>query len=302
MKSSKALAGKRGISVKRVLGASLMMFSALGLVISLFGLLAVCKVRGPIAQSADEVLTLSLTALNTTSQSLDLVQSALGEAQDALGAVETVILDTGDGLHNTGALMGSLSDALAGDLPQVILSSQDSLTAAEEGAAVIERMLYALNVISALTGVTYDPDVSLTESFARLNQSLDDVPQTLAEVDESLNGVQDNLNSMQPSFTDLTGTLSESEAILAEMEASIDDYNGVIQELSLKIGGLQESLPNWIRIATFALYFLLIWLAVSQIGLLWQGWEMVSYHPAQVEARLRELEEKVGELLQEAKK
>lgn len=302
MKSSKALAAKRGISVKRVLGASLMIFSALGLVISLLGLLAVCKVSEPIAQSADEVLTLSLTALNTTSQSLDLVQSALGEAQDALGAVETVILDTGDGLHNTGALMGSLSEALAGDLPQVILNSQDSLTAAEEGAAVIERMLYSLNAISALTGVTYDPDVSLTESFARLNQSLDDVPQTLAQVDESLNAVQDNLNSMQPSFTDLTGTLSESEAILVEMQASIDDYNGVIQELSLKMGGLQESLPNWIRIATFALYFLLIWLAISQIGLLWQGWEMVSFHPAQVEVRVRELEEKVGELLQEATK
>lgn len=301
MKSSKALAAKRGISLKRVLGVSLMIFSALGLVISLFGLLAVCKVSGPFAQSADEALTLSLTALNTTSQSLDLVQSALGEAQDALGAVETVILDTGDGLHNTGALMGSLSDALAGDLPQVILSSQHSLTAAEEGAAVIERMLHGLNVISALTGVTYDPDVSLTESFARLNQSLDDVPQTLAEVDGTLNAVQDNLNSMQPSFTDLTGTLKESEAILAEMEASIDDYNGVIQELSLKIGGLQESLPNWIRIVTFALYFLLIWLAVSQIGLLWQGWEMVSYHPAQVEARLRELEQQIERLPQEAK-
>lgn len=301
MKSSKALAAKRGISLKRVLGVSLMIFSALGLVISLFGLLAVCKVSGPFAQSADEALTLSLTALNTTSQSLDLVQSALGEAQDALGAVETVILDTGDGLHNTGALMGSLSDALAGDLPQVILRSQHSLTAAEEGAAVIERMLHGLNVISALTGVTYDPDVSLTESFARLNQSLDDVPQTLAEVDGTLNAVQDNLNSMQPSFTDLTGTLKESEAILAEMEASIDDYNGVIQELSLKIGGLQESLPNWIRIVTFALYFLLIWLAVSQIGLLWQGWEMVSYHPAQVEARLRELEQQIERLPQEAK-
>lgn len=302
MKSSKALAGKRGISVKRVLGASLMMFSALGLVISLLGLLAVCKVSGPFAQSADEALTLSLTALNTTSQSLDLVQSALGEAQGALGAVETVIQDVDEGLQNTAALTGSLSDALGGDLPQVILSSQHSLTAAEEGAAVIERMLYSLNAISALTGVTYDPDVSLTESFARLNQSLDDVPQTLAEVDESLNAVQDNLNSMQPSFTDLTGTLSESEAILAEMEASIDDYNGVIQELSLKIGGLQESLPNWIRITTFALYFLLIWLAVSQIGLLWQGWEMVSYHPAQVEARLRELEEKIERLPQEATK
>ena len=302
MKSSKALAGKRGISVKSVLGASLMIFSALGLVISLLGLLAVCKVSGPFAQSADEAVTLSLTALNTTSQSLDLVQSALSEAQDALGAVETVIQDVDEGLQNTAALTGSLSDALGGDLPQVILNSQDSLTAAEEGAAVIEQMLYALNAISALTGVTYDPDVSLTQGFARLNQSLDAVPQTLDEVDENLIAVRDNLKGMQPGFTDLSDTLIESEALLVETQTSVDDYNRVVQELSVKISRLQNTLPNWLRIATFALYFLLIWLAISQIGLLWQGWEMVSYHPAQVEVRVRELEEKVGQLLQEATK
>lgn len=302
MNSPGALATKRGISVKRVLGVTLMIFSALGLVLSLSGLFVVCKVSGPFAQSADEALALSLTALNTTGQSLDLVHSALDEAGDALGTVESVIQDIDEGLQNTAALMGSLSDALGADLPQVILDSQDSLTAAEEGAAVIEQMLYALNAISALTGVTYDPDVSLTQSFARLNQSLDAVPQTLAEVDDNLNAVQDNLNSMQPGFTDLSDTLSESEAILAETQAGVDDYNAVAQELSVNISRLQETLPNWMRVATFALYFLLIWLGISQIGLLWQGWEMVSYHPAQLEGRVRQLEEKVEKLLQEVNK
>ncbi len=33
-----------------------------------------------------------------------------------------------------------------------------------------------------------------------------------------------------------------------------------------------------------------IWLAVSQIGFLWQGWEMASYQPGLVEVRVRELE------------
>jgi len=302
MNSSRALASKRGISLKRILGVGLMIFSALGLVISLFGMLAVCKVREPVAQSAGEALTLTLTALDTTSQSLDVVHSALGETQDALGAMQTVVQGTGDGLENTGALMGSLSDALGGDLTQVILDSQRSLAAAEEGAAVIERMLYGLNVISALTGTTYDPDVSLTESLALMNQSLDTVPQTLAEVDENLDAVQENLNGMQTGFTDLTTTLDESGAIVVEAQTSVDDYSRVVQELSVKISGLQEDLPNRIRTATFWLYFLLIWLAISQIGLLDQGWEMVSYDPAQVEARVAELEERVEKLLQEARK
>ena len=107
---------------------------------------------------------------------------------------------------------------------------------------------------------------------------------------------------MQTGFTDLTTTLNLSGAIVVEAQASVDDYSSVVQELSVKISGLQEDLPNRIRTATFWLYFLLIWLAISQIGLLYQGWEMVRYHPAQVEARVAELEERVEKLLQEAKK
>ncbi len=293
---SRGFPNKRGPLLKRVFGLGLMIFSALGLVISLLGLVAVLRLNKPVAQSADDALALTLTALDTTGQTLGLLHSALGEAQDALGVMETVVQSTEDGLQNTGALIGSLSDALAGDLPPMISNSQDSLSAAEEGAAVIERMLYGLNVISALTGVTYDPDESLTESLARLNDNLDVVPRTLANVDENLNAVQENLNGMQAGFTDVTPTLEESEAILVEAQATVDDYISVIDEVSLRTRSLRASLPNWIRTATFALYFLLIWLAISQIGLLWQGWEMVSYHPAQIEDRLHQLEETVEKL------
>jgi len=302
MNLSKALAPKKGVLVKRILGLSLMIFSALGLAISLSGLLAVSMVSNQVGQSADEALTLTLASLDTTSQSLDLVHSALGEAQDALGVMETVVRGTDDSLQNTGALIGSLSDFLIGDLSPAISNSQHSLTAAEEGAAVIEEMLYSLNAISMLTGMTYDPDVSLTESFARINQSLDTMPESLTEVDENLNAVRESLNSVQTDFTDLITTLNESEAILVEAQTGVDDYSNLVQELSLKISDVQENLSTWIRTAILSLYFLLIWLAISQIGLLWQGWEMVRYHPAQVEARVRELEEKLEELLQEATK
>lgn len=45
-----------------------------------------------------------------------------------------------------------------------------------------------------------------------------------------------------------------------------------------------------------------IWLAVSQIGLLWQGWEMVSYQPSLAEVPVRELEYKVHGLRQQGGK
>ncbi len=290
----------KGLWIKRILGICLMIFSALGLAISLIGLPAVSRVSEQIAKSTDDALALTLTALDTTGQSLALVHDALGEARDALGAAQTVVEGVDGGLQNTGAMMDSLGDTLTDDLSQVIWNTQDSLAVAGKGAAVIEDVLYDLNTVSLLIGITYEPDVSLTESFANINASLDSVPQTLAEMDKSLGATQESLNGMQTGFTDLTSVLDESKATLVEAQANVDDYSDLVEDLSLQISNLQENLPGWIRAVSLSLYFLLIWLAISQIGLLWQGWEMASYHHAQVEERVRELGEKVETLLPKA--
>jgi uncharacterized phage infection (PIP) family protein YhgE len=301
MNSSKAYVSNEGPLIKRILGICLMIFSVLGLVISLSGLVAVFVLGNQAAQSAHDALTPTLDALETTSQSLDVVHSALGEARDAFGTMQTVMQSTDDGLQNTEALIGSLSNALTGDLRRAIANSQRALTAGAEGAAVIEEVLYGFNVISGLTGVTYDPEMSLTDSFGLISESLDTVPETLEEVDENLTAIEENLGGVQTGVADLTDTLDESEEILVAAQTSVEDYNNLVRELHHSIGSLQQNLSNWIRMATYALYFLLAWLAISQVGLLWQGWEMLSYDPGQIEDRVGELEERVGKLLRQAK-
>ena len=286
----------QGAMIKRVLGSCLMIFSTLGLLISLLGLVAVFRFSGPVASSSEQALQVTLVALTSGQQNLDLALRALGEAQAALDATEAFVEGAGSGLKDTSALMGSLSDMMVGDLGQVIVESQHSLAAAENAAAVIEELLYGLNVISGLTGLTYDPDVSLTESFARMNDSLDTLPRTLAELDDSLTDAQGNLDDSQASVVELAGPLNESAAVLMEAQGSLEAYSSLIAQLIQEIEDLRESLPRWIRAIVFSLYFLLIWLAITQVGLLWQGWEMVSEQPRVIDDRILELERKVEEL------
>jgi len=286
----------RGGLVRRVLGVGLMFFSALGLVISVLGLIAVFTLSGQVASNADHALEITVDALTSTRQNLDLTDRALGEARVALTTTDTFVQEAGSGLENTGALMGSLSEILGSDLPDVIEDTQDSLSAAEEGAAVIEDVLRGLNAISGLTGLSYDPEVSLTESFASMNESLGTIPATLAELDDSLVGAQQNLDELQTALSQVATPLTESEAVLAEAQASVQAYSSMIEQLTQAVGDLRAVLPAWIRIAVLALYFLLVWLAVSQIGLLWQGWEMVTSQPRLIETRLQELEGNLEQL------
>jgi ABC-type transporter Mla subunit MlaD len=281
-------------AVRRVLGVGLMFFSAVGLVISVLGLIVVFALSGQVASNADHALEITVDTLTSTQQNLDLTDRALGEARVALSTTETFVEEAGSGLENTSALMGSLSEILGSDLPYVIEDTQDSLAAAEEGAAVIEDVLRGLNAISGLTGLSYDPEVSLTDSFAGMNESLGTIPATLAELDDSLEGAQQNLDELQTALSQVATPLTESEVVLAEAQASVQAYSSTIEQLAEAVGDLRTVLPAWIRTAVLALCFLLVWLAVSQIGLLWQGWEMVSSQPRLMEARLQELEEKLA--------
>jgi methyl-accepting chemotaxis protein len=266
----------KGPLVRRVLGGSLMAFSALGLVISLLGLVVVCTLGRQVASNADHALEITVAALTSTKQNLDLTHRALGEARVALDTTETFVAEADSGLENTSALMGSLSEILGTDLPDVIEETQNSLSAAEEGAAVIEDVLHGLNAISGLTGLTYDPEVSLTEGLAGINESLDTIPSTLAQLDDSLGAAQKNLDDLQTALSQVATPLNESKVVLAEAQTSVESFSGVMEQLTSSVSHLRALLPAWIRAAIFALGFLLVWLAVSQIGLLWQGWEMVS--------------------------
>jgi peptidoglycan hydrolase CwlO-like protein len=274
-----------------------MAFSALGLVISLLGLLLVWRFSGQVTASASAAVDVAVIALTSTKQNIDLASTGLEQAQVALGAAQGFVESADSGLENTGAMLGSVSDIMADDLPGVIEDTQRSLSAAEAGAAVIEEVLQGLNTISALTGQTYAPEASLTEGFAGISESLDTLPRTLTELDESLSAARENLDGIQTSVAQLPAPLEESETVLDEAQTSLKSYSGVLEELTQKVSNLQASLPNWTRAVVLALYVLLIWLAISQIGLLWQGWEMVSEDPGLLEDRVSELERRVEELV-----
>jgi hypothetical protein len=297
MSRHSAPAAGRGVMVKRVLGICLMAFSALGLVLSVLGLLLVFGLSGQVASSAAAAVDVAVASLTSTKQNLDLASRGVEQARVVLGATQDFMDSADSGLENTSIMLGSVSDIMADNLPDVIEETQRSLSAAEEGAAVIERVLYGLNAISALTGQTYAPEVSLTEGFAGISESLDTLPRTLAELDESLSAAQENLDDVQTSVALLPAPLEETETVLDDAQTSLESYSSVIAELTQKASNLQESLPRWTRAVVFALYFLLIWLAISQIGLLWQGWEMVSEDPGLLEDRVSELERRVEELV-----
>ena len=281
---------------RRLLGLGLVIVSAVGLVLSLVGLVFVARASRGIAANTQDALEVIASTLETTSEMLALIDKTLGETADAVGTARTTTLDIRQTLQATDAMLTSLTGMLGSDLPEVVTSTQASLESAQASAQVIDGVLLGLNAIAPLTGVSYNPDQPLAESLAEVETSLDSLPGTFTEIAKDVSAAQDDLGVVEDDLNALADDLADIEASLKEAQEVITDYRAQVDDLTARVSDLQERVPRWVRAATLGAIFVLVWLALSQIGLLFQGWEMVSVDHRRLAAKVEELDEIVREL------
>lgn len=281
---------------KRFFGLGLMIASLLGLAGAAAGLIVVPRAAYRTAVEFQTALGATVSALDTASETLALVDETLGETAAALGAAGSAMGEVEQTLGASTEVLDSLNELLGADLPAVILSTRQSLKTTQASADVIEGMLYGLNAISGLTGVSYEPEVSLADSVGEIDTELAGLPASLQEVAGDLETVSGDLESTQEEIDALGERILEIEATVEESQSVIADYRGTLDDLAASLGNLEERIPAWLGRGRTLVTFLLIWFGLAQIGLFWQGWEMLRFDHAFLARRVRDLEEAVERL------
>ncbi len=275
---------------RRVLGLGLMVVSAVGILLALAGLAAVTQTGMRVAEAVQEALDRTAEALNSTSTSLKLVEGVLGDAADALDSLEETSVSAQSTLTETRSLLAEMSVIVGDDLPGILDDTQNSLESVRASAEVIDLTMTGLNAISALTRVTYDPDVPLTESIDNITTSLEPLPGSMANIAVSLNSTAESLKTVDPSLDALATSLGSMKGRFLEAQDTIKGYRGLVQDISSSVSDLREHVPGWIRTATVAISILLVWFGLIQVGLFAQGWEMLRYDHVRLEDRVKALE------------
>jgi hypothetical protein len=281
---------------KRLFGLGLMIASLVGLAGAVAGLIFVPRTADRIALEFQTALGSTVAVLDTASTTLGLVEETLGETAAAIGAAESALGDVESTLGDSADTIDSLDGLLGTDLPQIILSTRQSLKTTQASAEVIESMLSGLNAISGLTGVSYEPEVSLADSVGEIDAELAGLPASLQEVAENLGTVGGDLESTQEEIDALGQRVLEIEATIEESRIVIADYRVTLDDLAVNLAVLEERTPAWLGRGRTVVTFLLIWFGLAQIGLFWQGWEMLRFDHAHLARRVRDLEETVERL------
>lgn len=160
---------------------------------------------------------------------------------------------------------------MANDLPDAIEATQMSLETAQSSARLIESFLRTLSSIPFLPIEPYNPQVPLQESLGEVSASLEGIPQSLLDMEENLGQSQGNLILIQAEFNIMARHVEQINKSLTNAEIIVVEYQKVVSELQDRTSNLENDIPQRINNLVWWLTIILIWLAITQLGVLLQG-------------------------------
>jgi len=253
---------------KRILGIFLALAGALGIAMSVLGVVYVWRAVDRVTVAADEGLSLVSDTLDNVERSLDVASTTLDDAVTAVEALHGTTLDVGETLSGTRPTLDGMGDLVAADLAQSIESTQTALDAMEEAASVIDRTMRGLSTL----GVgDYDPDVPLEQAIAAASKELNPVPDGLRQMGDGLHETSNHLLSVQGGVNRMGEHILEIGKDVDSANAVISSQTDVVQALQEKVARLRQNVAHPIRVVAWGVTLLLIWIGLSQLALIQWG-------------------------------
>lgn len=263
----------------RLTGFSLILAAIAGIVLSIWGLVSIWRIKGPFTAQAQADLALLQATLSATENGLAAAGETLISTQESVRSLISTLDTVADSIEDTTPVIESLSRLIDADLPATILSTRRSIVAAQVSARLIDDILGSLTSIPLLNLNRYAPQVPLNVALAQVAESLGEIPGSLYEMEDGMEATRRNVVLIEIQTRDIGYQVNLLNLSLGEAEDVIASYQTVLNELVNRTAYIQANLTRWINSTVTFLTVVLIWLAVTQLGLLTQGLEMIRRRP-----------------------
>jgi len=263
-------------ALRRLFGIILVLFAAASLLVSLFTLVQVWRLRNPVLENLQSGLDIISATLETTSEGLAITGQSLDSLQASVTALAGTVDSLGKTLDDTRPIVQTLTVLTEKDMPGAISTAQTSLDAAQQAAKIIDTFLRALTF---LVPSAYNPAVPLDVALGRLSDSMDGLPQSFRTIETSLKNTQLNLIAIQIQIDQISGQVVQINASLMDAQKVISQYELLVARLAKFVTQVQARLPYWVDTTIGALTFVSIWLAILQFHYIVKGWKLARSIP-----------------------
>lgn len=262
--------------LERLIGIALIVGAALGLLFNIAGLVLVPRLSATVRDGAVTTLATLDSTLATTAEGLVVVDSSLDNAQETVDALTATTRGVAQTVEDTTPLFDTMIDLSGEALPTTIATTQLSLLGAAEGMQTIEVLLGTLNAVPLLGLPRYNPPAPMYESLVNVSTSLEPLASSFTQIESDMATARENLDTVNQEITTLANTLDQVDTTIEDARTVTGQYQDVIEQQRAVVNSLQGNLDTGIHWAGLAISMLLVWLAIAQVGLLSQGFEMVA--------------------------
>jgi hypothetical protein len=246
--------------IRTVLAWVLIVFSVLGFILSLSGIIVLWVYREPVTREA-------LNRLGQVENELQSGQAALGTAREELER-SLFILDSTEAALNQftendpEAFFENVQTTLNVELLPELETARERLINARDTLENVRVVVFGLNIVPFIQ--VNIPDKTLTD----LIDSADALESRIGDIGELAEQASKLLKDASALFGgDLAGTRASLEGFLAEVTL----YEGKLSDWRDQAAEVREALPVWIHYASMVLTFILLWFALSQVSLFLHG-------------------------------
>jgi hypothetical protein len=277
VKSIKSIwAGQGGLcmafSLRRFLGFVFVLVSTVSLLVTTALVVQVWRYRLPVLEITVDSLDQWINMLSATQDAFLAVDGALSNANDTIKAIETSTLNIVKSLENASLTTSTFATFFGEDIRAAILTTQESLVAAQESALAIDTFLATLSQIPLL-GVNYKPEVPLNNALNNVAIGLAPVGLSLQDVSSDLMVNSQDLNTLEEDIATISKSVGAFRENISLAQDATGQYQDQLTRLRSTLLSIRLNIANIINLLVWALTFMLAWIGIAQLSLWIQGLE-----------------------------
>jgi chromosome segregation ATPase len=263
--------------IRKIVGLLLIIAAVGGMLFSIIGLVTIWRVESNITTGIQNMVTLLNNTMATTAQGMVVTKESLRASVDTIGNLQTTMETVAQTINSTNPMVDDIAAMMEEELPSTIEATQQSLATAQESARVIDGLLGSLSNIPLIgAGIGYNPEVPLADALGQVGSSLEGLPESFASMEDNLRNTQSNLQTFEADMTVMAQSIGQIQSSVAQYEQVVDGYATSIDQIQQQLAAFSARIPSISRTLVWALTAFLVWMALMQLGLFTQGWELVT--------------------------
>ncbi len=260
----------------RIMAILLIIAAVAGLIFSLGGILAAWVVKPTVTSQLVDVVELANSGLDTTAEGLVVAELSLKSAITSVNSLENTILTTANTVSGTTPMLETLITLTSKDLPKAITSAQTSLSSAQQSAKIVDNVLVLLTSLPFVSKDAYNPEVPLNVALGQVSKSLDDLPKSISSMGTNIETTQENLVALNGSIARMASDIGEIQTSLEDAQTVLKKYQRLVADAQDVLKNLEKTVSKQVGVAVVIVTVFLIWLAVTQLGMLVEAFRMLT--------------------------